>query len=323
MKKNDDKGLFNPEDPNLMTQNFDYTRNMLREYLKSSGKSQSNIAKSIDLSGATLSGFLAGTYKGNMEEVSARVMDFLRLERQRLAAPKEPDFVETLFAKQILQIANYARINKDMAVLHGDAGLGKTFTLEHFVAQHTDVIMITATVDSGSTKAILEKILEKLGRDPRGTISQMAKTIIDLLRGTGWLIIIDESTHLTTQAKEMLRQLHDQAKVGILYCGTHELYSQMYGSHGVVFAQLLSRVGIRCGLHRKNISIDDIKKIFEQSMKLVEECLSFLHTKSLGHGGLRYAKKLYMLACTFAFEVGREITLADLQDAHALLMAQE
>jgi hypothetical protein len=294
-------------------------RERLRQHLEATGKSQSEIAKSIGMAPAVLTGFMKGTYKGDMSGVAARLEDYLSLEIQRMAAPKEPEFVMTKFASHVVAVADYARRNNDIGLVHGDAGVGKTTALEYYTDEHKGVIMITAGIQLSTPKAVLEEILDKLGDKEYGSVSRMSKSIIQTLQGSGRLIIIDEATHLNERAKEVLRYLHDQAGIGIVYAGTHELYKQMYGRNGIVFAQLLSRIGIRRSLQLKEITKTDIKLLFEQNGKLEEDCINFLLKQAKGDGGLRYAKKVYMLASTLSFSDGHDLNRQYLEDATEML----
>jgi DNA transposition AAA+ family ATPase len=298
---------------------YELLRERLRQYLEAIGKSQSEIAKSIGMTPAVLTGFMKGTYKGDISGVAARLEDYLNLENQRMAAPKEPEFAMTKFASQVIAVADYARRNNDIGLVHGDAGVGKTTALEYYAAEHKEVIMITAGEHLATPKAVLEEILDKLGDREYGSVSRMGKNVIQTLRGSGRLIIIDEATELNERAKKLMRTIHDHTKVGIVYAGTHELYKQMYGRNGVVFAQLLSRIGIRRSLKLKEISRKDITLLFEQNGKLEEDCIDFLLKEAKGDGGLRYAKKVYMLASTLACSDGRDLNIQYLKDATEML----
>jgi len=321
MKNTNTPALFDIT-PELMSSNHDLVREQLHQYLERTGSSQTVVAKAIDFSTGALSSFLKNTYKGDSNAIATRLVDFLNLETQRQAAPKAPEFVMTNFANHILSLAGYAHVNKDIGLINGDAGVGKTFTLEHYVKTHPGVIFITAGPGMASPKAIIEEIMDQLGCKEYGTLNRMIKVIINVLKGSGRLIIIDEATHLTMLSRETLRSIHDQAEIGIVYCGTHELYKQMYGSHGQVYAQLLSRVGVTRALHRKNITKDDIRLIFEQSGKLNSECINLLYERSHGEGGLRFARKMYMLGSTLAFSEGKELEIDHLQEALSMVMGK-
>lgn len=308
----------------ISAQNQDFLesiRERLSTYLKDTGKSQSEVAKAIGFSPATMTGFLKNTYQGDMVEVANRIQDYLARETQRLIAPKAPEFALTSFSKHVLSVLQYAHLNRDMGMIHGDAGVGKTITIEHYAAEHRNVIIITAGIDLCSPKAIIEEILTKLGSKEYGSLSFMSRLAIQLLKGSDKLLVIDEANHLNLRAREMIRKIHDQAGIGVVYCGSHDLYAQMHGNKGIIYAQLLSRIGVRRGLNRGELIMDDIKQIFEQNGPLSEDCLDFLYKCALGEGGLRLAKKLYVLASTMAFGEEQPLSLPFMEKALQMLMA--
>lgn len=306
--------------------NREQVRDMLRSYLEATGKSQSLIAKAIGFSPAALTGFLKGTYAGDMDEIAVRIQEYLDRETQRLSGPQEPKFVETNFAKQMQMVIEYTRMNNDIGMIHGDAGVGKTTVLQLYVERHSEVIFITAGVDLSTPKAVAEELLDQLGRkEYYGGLNKMGKIIIQALKvkgSSGRLIIIDEANHLNARAKEFLRKINDQAGVGIIYCGTHDLYQQMRGAKGIIYAQLLSRIGIRRSIDRKEISKDDISLLFEQSSKLDDDCLQVLYEQAKGEGGIRYAKKLYMLASSLSYGANKTLSIQFLHDASEMLMGR-
>lgn len=301
-------------------QSPDETREALRRHLKATGKSQSKIAQSIGFSQATLTGFMKGSYPGNMDEVAARISDYLLRETQRQSAPREPGFAQTSFAAHVLELLSYTHMANDMGMIHGDAGVGKTTAILQYVKEHKNVIFITAGVDLSTPKAVVEDILEQLNRKEYGGLNRLTKLAIQVLRGSGRLIIIDEANHLNARAKEVIRKIHDQAGVGVVYCGSHDLYSQMHGRKGIIYAQLLSRIGIRRGLERKELTVEDIRLIFEQNEALSEDCIRMLHEEAQGEGGLRYVKKMYLLGSTLAYGTGESLSIYYLSQAQQMLM---
>ncbi len=293
----------------------------LLDYIRETGKSQSEIAKAIGFSSATMTGFIRNNYQGDMVEVANRIQDYLMRETQRAISPKSPEWAPTSFAKHALTVLSFAHVNRDMGMIHGDAGVGKTMTIEHYAAEHRNVIVVTAGVDLCSPKAVMEELLNQLGKDYGGSFSSMSRQVIQLLKGSDKLIVIDEANHLNFRAREAIRKIHDQTGVGIVYCGSHDLYAQLHGKRDIIYAQLLSRIGVRRGLNRNDLSINDISLVFEQHGKLDDQCLDLLYRCSISEGGLRLAKKIYVLASTMAFGDGQALNISYLQKAIQMAMA--
>lgn len=315
--------LFNVEE--ITTNSYDPIRDLLREHLNETGKSQAEVAKSIGLSSATLSGFIRGTYAGDMNEVAERIANYLSRQEKRLAAPQEPGFVETSIASEVLTVAEFTHTRRTIGLVYGDAGIGKTIALAQYAANHPgNVIYLRARVDLKSAGAIVTEIMEKLGKRDYGNRRIEVTTVIQALKGSDRMIIIDEAQRLSYSAIETLRDIHDEAGIGLLLAGNRDIYDRMRGRKGALFAQLFSRVGMRRYLQCKDVIKDDVQKIFEQGGPLDSKCLTYLYnvaTQSSG-GGLRQAKDFYLLGIYIARGFKKELDLDCLNRAQAMLMGR-
>jgi DNA transposition AAA+ family ATPase len=72
--------------------------------------------------------------------------------------------------------------------------------------------------------------------------------IIDKLKSSGRLNIIDEAEPLPYKSLELLRRIYDKAQVGILLVGMPRLIMNLKGEKRQ-YAQLYSRVGIATRLN--------------------------------------------------------------------------
>jgi DNA transposition AAA+ family ATPase len=96
-----------------------------------------------------------------------------------------------------------------MAVFHGDAGLGKTFSVEDALAT-PDVPLIWTSFPSRPTpRLIAATLLEEITRRPtRLGRFALINRLVEHLR-TPSIVVIDESQLLTPDCIELLRYLHD------------------------------------------------------------------------------------------------------------------
>jgi DNA transposition AAA+ family ATPase len=303
---------------------FDPIRDMLRRHLDETGKSQSEVAKSIGLSSAALSGFIRGTYAGDMNLVSDKVINYLNREDKRQAAPQEPTFVETSIAHEAETAAEFTHTHRVIGLVYGDAGVGKTLALQEYAEKHPDVIFLRARVDLKSARAIVSELMDKLGKQDFGSQRIEVTTVIQALKDSGRMIIIDEAQRLSYSAIETLRDIHDEAKVGLLLAGNKDIYDRMRGRKGALFAQLFSRVGIRRYLQCKDILKTDTQMIFEQAAKLDSKCIDFLYSvaRRPNEGGLRQAKDYFLLGLTIARGSNKSLDLDSLLRAQGMLMGR-
>lgn len=308
------------EDENLEQEREKTIRGVLN-YLKESGKSQNELAKAVGLSSGVISGFLSGKYSGNTKKIIQKLSSYLNLSDQRERAIKKPGFVETSVSSDILAVLNYARVNQDIGLVYGEAGLGKSVTIKEYIKTNPDVILVTADPSISNPKAICEEILEQMNRREYGNLRSMMKTIVSVLKDSGRMIIIDEAQHLKNKALEVIRSIYDKANIGMVLCGNQEVYSRLHGRGEAVFAQFFSRVGIRRNLSA--VKPEDVTKILERNgYYLPKDCLEYMKKVSQSRGGLRYVIKMFILAQTMAQGAGVDFSLDVLLQAKNMLMLE-
>ena len=87
-----------------------------------------------------------------------KVIDFLNKEEAREIVTEVRDipFSETNISKKIWNTLEYCRIQKTIGVVYGDAGIGKTRTMNEWCKDKTDVIVVTVTPAFASPKSFLK-----------------------------------------------------------------------------------------------------------------------------------------------------------------------
>lgn len=235
--------------------NLDEVRERVRSVLEAEGISQSAVAKEAGISAATLSQFLKGDYAGDNNKVGGELIKWLNRREQsdELAAvmPQAPDWIDTPTAKRIQDALHYAQLAGDIAVIYGGAGLSKTTTIRRYRGTSPNVWVVTATPATASVGVLLEEIAIAMGlRDFPLHPAKLQRAIIRQISDTRGLLIIDEAQHLTKQALEAARSIHDATGVGLALSGNAAVYNRLYGGGNNGFAQLFSRVGKRVALIR-------------------------------------------------------------------------
>lgn len=272
-------------------------REMLAAYIRDTGRSQGSLARALDVSAGTVSQFLKGQYAGDLLAVAKKVMNFLELEAQRARAPKPIEFVETSIAREIFFVLNYAHTNRDVGEIHGEAGVGKTEAVKAYVRQHPDVIYVCANPCVTSPKAILEEILLAMRRPAQGSLRQLRREIVAILKGSGRMIVVDEDQYLTDEALNTLRSLHDEAEIGLVLVGNGDLVRRMHGKEKDKYAHLTTRVGVR-RYFRRDIKEEDVNLIFDDTPLGVEGKKYLARLASAE--GLRFVVKLYHMAASIS-----------------------
>lgn len=265
-------------------------RSKLLSFMERSEKSQRQVAEEIGVSPTTISQFLNGTYPGDRKRMAETIDKYLSIAEERLNNVCGSTFYEGLGNfRKVIAAAKYAHKHCEIVLVRGDAGAGKTTALRHYTEQNAGVIFVTANSCMKTATAVLRKIAFQTGRQVRGSKEQLMDSMISYLSGTSRLIIIDEADHLTLDALQTVRNLNDQAHVGVLLAGNNKLFNQMVtGPRGYEFDQLRTRIFLKPKV-RNEYSIEEIQHIFPNCDKPLLKLL----LKTADQESLREAHKLY------------------------------
>ncbi len=263
----------------------------IQRYKKESGKTQTIIAKELDVSPAMLSSFLAGTYK-TPHTLLPKIEQLLNITEQKEVAPVEPDFVETTVSNMVMNAISYCHVQGKIAVIYGDAGVGKTMAINEYCRKNSLAIKITIAPSYSSMSGVNELLAEKLGVRERVS-RKIYSEIIAKLKGSGRVIIIDEAQHLTVRTLNHIRCLADESGIGVALIGNDEVYTKMKGSGRADFAQLFSRIGMRKQVLTSTNSKTDVKNVFVDISE-DDEAVELLYRISRTAYGLRGAVNVYI-----------------------------
>lgn len=250
---------------------------------------QADIARAIDVSATLISQWLSNSYTGNNAEVENKISLFLEREDDRKRnPPQEFSFVRTRTAKQVFEICRLAHLDNELGVVTGDPGLGKTVAVKQYAKQQKNVVLIEAHLGY-TARTLFQELHKKVGYDGNvANINKLVADVIDKLAGSDRLIIIDEAEYLPYKALELIRRVHDKAKIGVVLCGLDRLISNIRGKKGE-YAQLYSRVGAYRKLEEP--TLEDVKKILE-TVEITNPTLAeFFYEES--NGNTRRISKLF------------------------------
>ncbi|NUZ06720.1 AAA family ATPase [Piscinibacter koreensis] len=227
-------------------------RTLLRE-MCDAGKSLRTLAVETKVSHSVLTKWLTGSYPGD----NAGVLEKLRRwEHTRSVSPGElrypgmPTWVPTQTGRDIETALAFAQREPSISVIFGGAGVGKTTAIRRYAEENNNVWVTTSSPARGSMAAALSDVADTLGmRGLPQRPDQVSRDIMQALRGTEGLLIVDEAQHLSVGALEELRSIHDSCEIGLCLSGNDSVYSKMTGGgRKAVFAQLFSRIGWRLPL---------------------------------------------------------------------------
>lgn len=123
-----------------------------------------------------------------------------------------------------------------MGCVYGEAGLGKTFSVDAAVtaARQADPLLRTCTerFPSGWTRneIAIELLTGMTGdSDHRGNLQRLSLSLAGLLSHGRWLLVIDEAQNLTKVAMDFFRFLHDDqsTRFTLLFVGGNGCYQTL------------------------------------------------------------------------------------------------
>ena len=290
------------------------TVEMLKAHIAETGITQKQLAKKLDISDTVLSLYLANSYTGDNKKVTEKVKQYLHIGAVRKTLTPNPNYCESLFNTQrITECLQMAHASSEILLLYGPAGCGKTTALKHYAEHNNGVTYIEADATTGTPRAILLTLLESIGGQPIGSTTQVMKSILNTLKGTNRLIIIDEAQHLTERSFDTIRAINDKIGIGLVYSGNPSILKKRWARREREVALLPSRIGLHCELTNK-YSLDDIRNIFS-GLDVSEECIKYLKKVAQNKGGLRLMIKQYKNAANIAAALGQSLTVDYLEEA--------
>ncbi|HEC12301.1 MAG TPA: hypothetical protein ENI80_03485 [Acidiferrobacteraceae bacterium] len=211
--------------------------------------SRAHLARAADVNTSTLSQVLGGTYPSHPVNHLRKLIDAMAMiDAREQGHAHAIAFVATSTYKLAEKICDRAREFRDFGVLFGYVGTGKTRALNEYCSRHPGALYMRAF--GGLTRSVLMKKLTELtganvrtqSRYSSGTVADKKEAIITALSGTERLLIVDEANRMVDACFEDLRDISDDAQIGIVMAGTEHLEPMVQDSHGR-FGQISSRIG--------------------------------------------------------------------------------
>jgi|GEM_PF-2063914 len=250
----------------------------------------------MEISPATLSQVLGGSYAANDANILKAMAAFIATEEEKDQLQKvTKSFVDIFMAQEALDIIRKVHIDPDIMMLTAEPGYGKTTVLEEYATRHSSAIKIDAVAPS--PYALLRELCEELDLASNGSAHDMVRRCVkQLKRHPGKLIMVDESEFLSSDALNTLRRIHDLADVGLVLAGTKHLVTTVANE-----PQLASRIMRRVQLDA--LTPEQQRESFEQvlaSLLPVVNGVNYMENTRVvrafwrysGTGGYRYLFKL-------------------------------
>lgn len=301
-------------------------RAQVRAVMAADGMTMTAVAKEAEIAYGTFSAWMGGSYAGRGErvaEASARWLEARKAaSRTRALAPAVPDFQMTPAAESFFSLFEHAQYVPDFVILSGSAGVGKTSAACAYKGRTPNVWVMTAEPCLATTRALLDELRQVLGVEERYSAQTISRAVVQKLRASGGLLIVDEAQHLATGALDQLRTLHDKAGVGVALVGNETVYARLEGAaRQPAYAQLFSRVGMRVARPRPERA--DVEALLDAWRVSGDRERKLLHVIARKPGALRGLTKTLKIAHMLAGAAGEALEAKYLLAAWSRLSSTE
>lgn len=260
--------------------------------------SQNEIAKRIGTTGTTLSQLKNGKYQADPKSVFSLIENYFTIKEKAQLSFIEAEYVPTNVSEQIYNVISICQIKGGLAVVVGDAGIGKSKAIQKFTTDNpTSSFSITVNPCFSNIKSMLRLIANTIGAVEKRSIDELWLSIVDKLTD-GTVLVFDEAQHLNMKTIEVLRSFSDyfndrHQTLGICFIGNIETIER-FGSKKAEFAQIANRTKQSVVFCKSDINHDDIRKIFPiLEANQMEKEIDFLYKVTQTEQALRGAINLF------------------------------
>jgi len=283
------------------------------------------------------------------------------------AAGLDGRLVATSVSKSIADVATVAQVQQGLGLVVGESGVGKTCALQLFARHNPAALYVHASARVNAPSRMLDELWSLAGfrfsgpprpsrakladetrrkhsgvraratRRPKHgapTFKQRYDQIVEAWAvpegaTTGRIILIDDAHVLTYPTFELLRSIHDDSRVAILFAATGRFREiSEFRQAGQMFEQLMGRICIRRTIRRPPVT--DVERVARVWMpagaKLSPDARQYLSDLASGLAGLRLVKHHVRLAYRlgrFGAAKGQPLDRSHLAHAHKLLADAE
>jgi len=311
-------------------------RSRFSDFKTRSGVSFTAIGRATKLTASSIKAWVENTggdleVGESFEAVSLKIGSWLEIElakeRIQLRLSAIPECVTTPVLKKIHSGCGFVKAlgGGKFFVGIGCAGSGKSTAARAFVEGRHDVHYLMIEPATGHLRECLSALAAELRCNVGDATTQaISRAIVERLKGTGGLLILDEAQHLNFAAVEQIRIIAEKAGIGVALLGNSSIFKQMGGgrrSEG--FDQLRSRIAKR--LEIPTMTLSDVQPIAESFGVRGDRELSLLAQIAKKDGALRDVTNILQtiliddgeISCDRIVETWKDLSGEDLRPQRA------
>lgn len=218
-------------------------------YAREQGWSFRILESEVKLSTTTLFRVFKGQYSAALDNVVEKITTFRKLVEERGTA-NDLAFVETSVSRKVFRTCEWALVSQTLAFIYGNSQIGKTVALEEYARRnnHGQTKLVRMPASAG-VQLFMKELAKACYVSPNSSFENLRERVLNSITGNN-LIIVDELHQVflsyqrgsAVKCLEVLREIHDRTKCGMVLCGTTRLrHELMLGQHQEMLEQFKRR----------------------------------------------------------------------------------
>ncbi len=200
--------------------------------------SRKQVATKLGVDPSYVAKFINGSNDFDPSRMERVVADVLKAERVR--SKDALALFETPFTRQIVGAYETVRKTGDFGLLFCAAGMGKTCSMQLFLAQNPSAIGFTASKGLCSKSAIEHMVFSVLENRAWNNCTPRWMFMVEHLKDSNRPIIVDNAQRLSRAALQWFFDFHDETGVPVVFQGNPEVLDLIRKND-----QMFSRIGLK------------------------------------------------------------------------------
>lgn len=200
------------------------------------------LARKTRIPSGTVSQILSCKYVSSPTRQLEDMAAALKVETDRGNSETSSGYHKGSVHKLMSVVCERTRLHQSFGVVTGFVGVGKTRFCREYRSSTPQTILIEASPNM-TPGVLLAQLLRALNTPAPPGLDAKFQECVRVLKGTNFLLMIDEAENCSSAALEYIRRIRDMATIGILLTGTEKLRELIQPHHGQ-FDQIRSRVSM-------------------------------------------------------------------------------